>query len=89
METLQKLKIKLFSYKDGLDDPKKVTIEFKSVRELRNFINTGFVDLFEEPDNYSGRKYKLIRINKIKHTSIEATICRLTLREFNLERLGI
>lgn len=83
METLQKLKIK---YKGSLGE--KVTIEFKNVRELRNFINTGFVDLFEDTDN-SGRKYKLIRIDKIKHTTIEAIIYRLTLREFNLERLGI
>jgi hypothetical protein len=61
-----------------------VDLEFKSVKELREFVNSR-ICLF----TYEGNKYKIIRLKKIKQTKIEATIEMINLREYNLEILGI
>lgn len=52
------------------NEPIDVTMEFKSVNKLRRFIN--------------GSK-KLFKISKIKNTSIDATVERISIREHNLD----
>lgn len=61
-----------------------VDLEFKSVKELREFIGSR-TSLF----TCNGNKYKVIRLKKIKQTKIEAIIKMINLREHNLELLGI
>lgn len=61
-----------------------VDLEFKSVKELREFIGSR-TSLFTS----DGNKYKIIRLKKIKQTKIEAIIKMINLREYNLELLGI
>ena len=42
------------------------------------------------PSNSKERElYRIVKFKKLKHFSVIATIERITLREYNLERLGI
>jgi hypothetical protein len=80
------------SYEDG--EEAEVGIEFESVSKMRNFINNGqrvFKVLMN--DTY-GRTYrsmytvfKVIKIHKIKHKKIEATIQKMNLRDYNLDTI--
>lgn len=83
METLELSYLSKWS--SNLDN---VKVEFKTARKLRAFINSGVKEnLFYIKDKVGF--FKIVRINKIMHTSIDAKIEKLTLREYNLERLGI
>ena len=63
-------------------EPSELKIEFTSCKELRNFINSR-----KSIIKSNGDILKLIRIKKIKQSSMEAIVQKITLREYNLEAL--
>lgn len=75
------------------DDPTDVTIEFKSVSKLRNFINNNerIFKIHKPYSSFGNNKdwgfitFRLIKIIKIKNTSIDATVQKFTLRDYNLD----
>lgn len=76
-----------------MDAPCLVTLEFKSVSKLRDFINNGdkMFKLYRPPGNFTKIQdsgyitLKVIKIHKIKNTSIDATVERINLRDYNLD----
>ncbi len=60
----------------------EVKIEFGTAKNLRDFLHSG-----EKLCSVDKNLVKIIKINKMRHTSVEATIQKITLREYNLERL--
>lgn len=74
------------------DEPIEVRIEFKSGKEVINFINKGDY-IFKRSgiprSNFDKSIFKIVKIKKIKHFSIIANIEKITLREYNLEKIGI
>ena len=86
METLE------LSYIDSglVYGSREVKIKFKTSKKLRSFINSD-ERIFKIKSNqpYKNDVYKIVKIKKIMHYSIEAIIEIYTLREMNLERLGI
>jgi len=71
------------------DGPIDVKITFKTVKEQRKFINS-HEDIFKNMGHkYDVSLFKIIKMKKIKHFSIIANIEKITLREYNLEKLGI
>jgi hypothetical protein len=79
---MQDLKIKN-SWRYNLWDNTEVTIEFDSPKELMRFINARHSVISTR--NY-GHVY-IVQMKKIKHSSLEAIIKRISLREYNLEKL--
>ena len=63
-------------------EPSDVKIKFQTPKEMMRFVNSGD-DVFKCGEFI----YKIIRINKLKHFSFIAKIERITLREYNLEKL--
>ncbi len=69
------------------DNTTDVKITFKTGNELSNFINSN-ESIFKNMDYKCDTSlFKIVKIEKIKHFSIIAKIERITLREYNLERL--
>lgn len=64
------------------DTKEDVVIEFGSAKKLRDFINSG-----ERICKIEKSIFLVIQIKKFKQTSMEATVEKITLREYNLERL--
>ena len=83
METLE---LSYRSWGDSLMDA--VRLEFKTTKKLRLFINSGAKENVFRINNRSGF-FKIVTINKVMHTSIDAKIECLSLREYNLDKLGI
>ena len=66
----------------SLDSSTPVIIEFGTVKKLRDFINHK-----DEICEFEKSFFKIITIKRFKHTSMLATVAKITLREYNLERL--
>jgi len=83
-ETYKDVKIRHRLGMRSSEEPFDGKLEFGSVRNLRNFINAGssFVTLY-------GKTFKVIKMKKIRHSSIFANIKEMSRREYNLEILGI
>ena len=80
MQTIRELKIRgKFTIGTEATD---VKIEFTTAKKLRDFVHSG-----ERLVTINKNLIKIIKINKLRHTSMEATIQKITLREYNLERL--
>jgi hypothetical protein len=64
------------------NDPIDTRLEFGTATKLRNFINSNskFCKLGDQT-------FMIIKIRKVRHTSIFAYVKRMTLREYNLEIL--
>jgi hypothetical protein len=64
------------------NDPIDTRLEFGTATNLRNFINSNskFCKL-------GGQTFKILKMRKVRHTSIFANVKRMTLREYNLEIL--
>jgi len=71
------------------DGPIDVKITFKTVKEQRKFINSHETIFRNMSYKYDVSLFKIIKMKKIKHFSIIANIEKITLREYNLEKLGI
>jgi hypothetical protein len=71
------------------DGPIDVKITFKTVKEQRKFINSHETIFRNMSYKYNVSLFKIIKMKKIKHFSIIANIEKITLREYNLEKLGI
>lgn len=69
------------------DEPVDVKITFKNVNELTKFINSHETIFKNMSYKYDVSLFKIVKMKKIKHFSIIANIERITLREYNLERL--
>lgn len=80
MQIIGDLKIKW--YFDTKSETNDVKIEFKTAKSLRDFINGG-----ERLIKVDNSMMKILKINKLGHTSLNATIQKITLREYNLEKL--
>lgn len=61
-----------------------VIIEFRTAKRLRDFLNNK-----KEIISNDGGLFVVITIRKIKQTQIEAKVEKITLREYNLNKLGI
>ncbi len=79
-------------YKDG--EEMEAGIEFESVNKMRNFINEGQKifkvlrkDTFFRTSGDPYTVFKVVKIHKIKHKKIEATIQKMTLRDYNLDTI--
>lgn len=79
---IREIKISGYLYFKTGSDPVEVKIEFGTAKNLRDFVHSG--DTLCSADK---NLVKIIKINKMRHTSVEATIQKITLREYNLERL--
>lgn len=79
------------NYKDG--EETEAAIEFESVNKMRKFINEGQrVFKIQRKDTILGYEsmytvFKVVKIHKIKHKKIEATIQKMTLRDYNLDTI--
>jgi len=82
------------NYKDG--EETEAGIEFESVNKMRKFINDGqriFKIQMKDPHRLFGSYesmytvFKVVKIHKIKHKKIEATIQKMTLRDYNLDTI--
>jgi len=68
-------------------------IEFESVNKMRKFINDGQrIFKIQMKDTILGYEsmytvFKVVKIHKIKHKKIEATIQKMTLRDYNLDTI--
>lgn len=71
------------------DGPIDVKITFKTAKEQRKFINSHETIFRNMSYKYDLSLFKIIKMKKIKHFSIIANIEKITLREYNLEKLGI
>lgn len=63
-------------------DPFDVKIEFGTAKKLRDFVHN--IEYLCKVDKFL---VKIIKIKKFRHTSMEATIQKISLREYNLERI--
>jgi len=79
---MQDLKIKN-SWRYNLWDNAEVTIEFDNPKELMKFVNSR--NSVINTRSY-GHVY-IVQMKKIKHSSLEAIVKRISLREYNLEKL--
>ena len=68
------------------DESNDTKIDFKTAKQLKKFL-MGDTSIIIDGTVWKPIYFKVIKINKIKHTSIEAVIQKITLREYNLERL--
>lgn len=66
-----------------LNKDSKVTLEFQNAKHLMKFINSG-ESIIKDPTY--GYIY-VVQMKKIKHSSLEAIVRKINLREYNLERL--
>ena len=64
------------------DVKEDVIIEFGTAKKLRDFINSG-----ERIYKIDKSIFLVIKIIRFKHTSMIAAVEKMTLREYNLERL--
>lgn len=60
-------------------------IQFENATKLRNFINDG--DRICKIQNNANCLYKIVKIKKIKQFSLEVIIEKITLREYNLDKI--
>ena len=65
-------------------DSSDVKIKFQDAKGLMEFINSG-----DEIFKCGTELFKIVKIKKLKHFSFIASIERITLREYNLEKLLI
>jgi hypothetical protein len=79
---MQDLKIKN-SWRYNLWDNAEVTIEFDTPRQLMKFINARNSVVNTRSYGY----VYIVQMKKIKHSSLEAIVRRINLREYNLELL--
>lgn len=66
-----------------LNKDSKVTLEFQNAKHLMKFINSK-QSIIKDPTY--GYIY-VVQMKKIKHSSLEAIVRKINLREYNLERL--
>lgn len=59
-----------------------VRIEFKTATRMRNFINTS-CRIFGNKGNI----YRILKIKKMRHTTMQVLLEKMTLREYNLDVL--
>jgi len=69
------------------DEPVDVKIKFKTVNELTKFINRNESIFKNMSYKYDVSLFRIVKMKKIKHFSIIANIEKITLREYNLEKL--
>ena len=79
---MQKIKLKN-SWRVNLNNDSKVTLEFESPTHLMKFINSGESIIKDFDYGY----IYIVQMKKIKHSSLEAIVRKINLREYNLERL--
>lgn len=91
MSKIKTLKYRSIDYRYGGigDSQSDVRIMFNGGNDLMKFVNNG--ERIFKGDYYNRDKslYRIVKFKKFKHFSVIATIERITLREYNLERLGI
>ena len=79
---MQRIRLKN-SWRVNLNNDSKVTLEFENPTHLMKFINSG-ESIIKDPTY--GYIY-VVQMKKIKHSSLEAIVRKINLREYNLERL--
>ena len=79
---MQKIKIKN-SWRLNLNNNSEATIEFESPSSMMKFINSRSSVM----KTYDYGFIYIVQMKKIKHSSLEAIVRKINLREYNLELL--